>query len=75
MRILCVFLVSGDPARNKEMCLPGGDSVTIKLELPKAWDKLMAERDYKPLSSFFTKANLTPDKPKVRRRRQTRERP
>ena len=48
-----IFLVTGDPTRNKEMCLPGGGSVTVKIELPAAWDALMAERGYQPLASFY----------------------
>ena len=64
-----VFLVTGDPARNKEMCLPGGGSATVKIVLPKAWDRLMAERGYAPLASFRLKSDLKPDapRPKVRR--------
>ena len=63
-----IFLVTGDSARNKEMCLPGGGSATIKIDLPKAWDKLMEQRGYSPLKSFHLKSDLTPDtpKPKVR---------
>lgn len=61
-----VFLVTGDSARNKEMCLPGGGSVTVKIELPRDWDKLMKARGYEPLSSFFLKASLQPDIPKPR---------
>ena len=55
-----VFLVTGDAARNKEMCLPGGGSATIKIELPKAWDRLMSERGYPPLKSFHLKSKSTP---------------
>lgn len=62
------FLVTGDPARNKELCVPGGGSATVKIELPKAWDKLMKERGYEPLASFELKANMTPDAPKPKRR-------
>ena len=47
------FLVTGDKSRNKEMCLPGGGFVTVKIQLPKAWDKLMAERGYRPLERFY----------------------
>ena len=63
-----VFLVTGDAARNKEMCLPGGGSATVKIVLPKAWDQLMAERGYPPLESFRLKSDLKPDapRPKVR---------
>ena len=63
-----VFLVTGDAARNKEMCLPGGGSATVKIALPKDWDRLMAERGYAPLDSFKLKSDLKPDapRPKVR---------
>ena len=61
-----VFLVTGDTARNKEMCLPGGGSVTVKIELPRDWDKLMKARGYESLSSFFLKSSLQPDVPKPR---------
>jgi hypothetical protein len=47
------FLVTGDPARNKFMTVPGGAFATVKIELPVAWDALMAERGYEPLSSFM----------------------
>ncbi len=76
------FLVTGDEARNKEMCLPGGGFVTVKVELPRNWDRLMAERGYAALSSFFLDAAgtgsspsrsadaLTPDpQPRTERRR------
>lgn len=63
-----IFLVTGDPARNKEQCLPGGGSATVKIELPAKWDELMAARGYKPLSAFNLTSNLKPDvpRPKVR---------
>ena len=47
-----IFLVTGDPARNKELCLPGGGSATIRIVLPAAWNTLMAERGYAPLDSY-----------------------
>ena len=46
------FLVTGDPSRNKELCIPGGGFATVRIQLPKAWDKLMAERGYAPLATF-----------------------
>ena len=52
------FLVTGDPSRNKELCIPGGGFATIKIQLPKAWDGLMAERGYEPLTKFL----LSPDR-------------
>ena len=63
-----VFLVTGDAARNKEMCLPGGGSATVKIELPRDWDRLMAERGYAPLENFKIKSDVRPDtpRPKVR---------
>ncbi|MBQ7650573.1 MAG: hypothetical protein IJS15_06415, partial [Victivallales bacterium] len=60
-----IFLVTGDSTRNKEMCLPGGGSATVKIELPAAWDALMAERGYKPLSSFYLKSDVRPDRPQA----------
>lgn len=67
------FLVTGDPARNKELCVPGGGFVMIKIQLPKNWDKLMAERGYEPLKNFRLTTNLKPDspRPKPRTRPQT----
>ena len=59
-----IFLVTGDPTRNKEMCLPGGGSVTVKIELPAAWDALMAERGYQPLASFYLDSDVRPEKPR-----------
>ena len=60
------FIVTGDPDRNKELCVPGGGFATVKIALPKAWDKLMAERGYAPLSSFRIQTDLTPDAPRPR---------
>lgn len=54
------FIVTGDPARNKELCVPGGGFATVKLHLPKDWDALMAERGYKPLDDFRIESNLRP---------------
>lgn len=59
-----VFLVTGDPARNKEQCVPGGASACVKIVLPKAWDELMAEKGYEPLSNFHLVSSLAPDVPK-----------
>ena len=62
-----VFLVTGDAARNKTLCLPGGGSITVKLELPANWDALMAERGYPPLSSCFLSSSLPPEASAPRR--------
>ena len=63
-----IFLVTGDAARNKEQCLPGGGSATVRIVLPAAWDKLMAARGYEPLKKFRLSSELRPDvpRPKVR---------
>ena len=63
------FLVTGDSARNKELCVPGGGFATIKIQLPKAWDNLMAERGYEPLEKFRLKTDLKPDSPPPASRR------
>ena len=57
------FIVTGDPSRNKSLCVPGGGFATIKIVLPKAWDSLMAERGYKPLADFRLATDLKPDTP------------
>lgn len=67
-----VFLVTGDPARNKELCLPGGGWATVKIVLPAAWNELMAERGYEPLEHFFLNANVKPDMPRPQPRGYTR---
>lgn len=46
-------LVTGDPARNKVLTVPGGGFATVKIVLPHAWDALMAERGYRPLADFL----------------------
>ena len=46
------FIVTGDPSRNKVLTVPGGGFATVKIRLPAAWDALMAERGYAPLSTF-----------------------
>ena len=63
------FIVTGDPSRNKELCVPGGGFATIKIVRPKAWDSLMAERGYKPLAAFMLTSDLKPDVPTPRPRR------
>ena len=58
------FLVTGDPARNKELCVPGGGFATVKIVLPKAWDRLMEERGYEPLAKFRIATEMKPDTPR-----------
>ena len=69
------FVVTGDPSRNKSLCVPGGGFATIKISLPKAWDALMAERGYKPLSGFRLATDLKPDTPSPAFRDPSRRRP
>ena len=54
------LLITGDPARNKTMCVPGGGFVSIRIELPENWDALMEEAGYPPLSRFLLESDLTP---------------
>lgn len=54
------LLVTGDVNRNKTMCVPGGGFATVKIILPKNWDKLMEKKGYAPLSSFRLKSDLKP---------------
>ena len=61
------FLVTGDPSRNKELCVPGGGFATVKIQLPKAWDRLMSERGYEPLEKFRLSSDLKPDAPRPER--------
>ena len=68
------IIITGDANRNKTMCVPGGGFTSVKIELPRNWDKLMEEAGYKPLKSFYLKSDLAPsEKPQqfknYRRRR------
>ena len=47
------FLVTGDAARNKAMCLPCGGSATVRISLPDDWDALLAPLGYPPLGNFY----------------------
>jgi len=46
---MTAFIITGDSARNKVQTMPGGGYATIEIELPRNWNKLMAELDYPPL--------------------------
>ena len=52
-RGMTAFLITGDAARNKVQTMPGGGYATVKIELPRNWDKLMAELGHQPLKEFF----------------------
>lgn len=46
---MTAFIITGDSARNKVQTMPGGGYATIEIELPRNWNKLMAELGYPPL--------------------------
>lgn len=54
-RGMTVFLITGDAARNKVQTMPGGGYATVKIELPRSWNKLMAELGYQPLEAFYVR--------------------
>ena len=54
------LIVTGDANRNKTMCVPGGGFVSVKIELPGNWDKLMAEAGYQPLKNFCLESGPAP---------------
>ena len=51
-RGMTAFLITGDAARNKVQTMPGGGYATVKIELPRNWDKLMEELGYQPLKDY-----------------------
>ena len=54
------LIITGDPSRNKTMCVPGGGFVSVKIELPKNWDRLMEAAGYPPLKEFYLESGLSP---------------
>lgn len=50
------FLITGDASRNKVQTMPGGGFSTARIELPAAWDSLMAAKGYPALQD----QHLTP---------------
>ncbi len=38
------FIVTGDPSRNKVLCVPGGATKTIAIKLPADWERLLKEK-------------------------------
>lgn len=50
-------LITGDAARNKTMCLPGGGMVTIRIDLPENWDALLAPLGYEPIKKAYLMTN------------------
>lgn len=52
---MTAILLTGDSARNKVQVMPGGGYSTVKIELPKDWDSMMAAKGYRPLADFYIK--------------------
>lgn len=52
---MTAFLITGDSSRNKVQTMPGGGFETVAIELPREWDKLMQEKEYRPISEFYIK--------------------
>lgn len=52
-RGMTAFIISGDAARNKVQTMPGGGYATVKIELPRNWDRLTAELGYRPLKDYL----------------------
>lgn len=50
---MTAILLTGDSARNKVQVMPGGGYSTVKIELPKDWDAMMAEKGYQPIENFY----------------------
>ena len=46
------FLITGDSSRNKVQTMPGGGFSTVSIDLPAAWDSLMAAKGYPALSDM-----------------------
>ena len=53
------FLITGDASRNKVQTMPGGGFSTVSIDLPVAWDSLMAAKGYPALSDMIL--SPTPD--------------
>jgi len=47
------LILTGDTDRNKFQVMPGGGTVTVKIELPQNWDELVAPLGYGPLKDYF----------------------
>ncbi len=47
------FLITGDASRNKVQTMPGGGFSTVSIELPAAWDSLMAAKNYPALTEMY----------------------
>lgn len=54
-----VFIITGDTARNKVQVMPGGAWGTAAVEVPEAWDSIMAAKGYPTLESVLLQDNST----------------
>ena len=52
---MTAFIITGDESRNKVQTMPGGEFETVRIELPRGWDKLMQERGYRPIAEYHIK--------------------
>lgn len=52
---MTAFIITGDESRNKVQTMPGGGFETVRIELPRDWDKLMQERGYRPIAEYHIK--------------------
>lgn len=50
---MTVFLVTGDNSRNKVQTMPGGGYATVRIELPREWDRLTRELGYNPIEEYY----------------------
>lgn len=60
------FLITGDASRNKVQTMPGGGFSTVSIDLPAAWDSLMAAKGYPTLSSMYLEPTPGDDQSAVR---------
>ena len=52
---MTAFIITGDESRNKVQTMPGREFETVRIELPRGWDKLMQERGYRPIAEYHIK--------------------
>lgn len=60
------FLITGDASRNKVQTMPGGGFSTVAIDLPAAWNSLMAAKGYEPLSKYELAATAAAQIPAVK---------
>jgi hypothetical protein len=55
------FLVTGDASRNKVQTMPGGGFSTARIDLPAAWDSIMAAKGYPALKDLHLSSTSSAD--------------